>query len=61
VKTNITDAEIRALLEEPGTPVRVRIICKLALNDAATYKRAGIVDDARERVARILEQRRSAS
>lgn len=58
----ITDADICALRDDPSTPVRVRILCKLAINDAPTYLRAGIVRDARERVAKLLDERtRSAS
>lgn len=60
-RPSITDAEICALRDDPNTPLRTRIICKLALNDAPTYLRSGVVADARERVARILEQRRRAS
>lgn len=55
----ITDAQIRALLESTKD-AKVRIQCKLALNDGVTYLRADVVRKARGRCAEILNQAEKA-
>jgi hypothetical protein len=52
----ITDADIRALLESKPEQ-RVRVLCKLALNDAPTYLGADVVRRARARVAEYLNEK----
>jgi hypothetical protein len=52
----ITDAQIRGLASSADR--QLRVLCKVALNEAPTYLRAKVVRDARARLAEILNERK---
>jgi hypothetical protein len=67
----VTDTQIRELLMHVTQDIgrhpefsdreakRIRVLCKVALNDAPTYLRESVVRDARRHLAEILNARAS--
>lgn len=58
---SITDAQIRELLEaSPPSHRWTRIVCKVALDEGAVHRTVKQINDARERCAKLYNERFNA-